>query len=173
MNNQAKCQIIIEYTTNHTPDGEFHIIFDSDGIARASGFGNIQDLKERLPEELRSASLVSVDSHPYQKLVQAYYDGDKNALDAIPLDQTGSDFQKKVWQAISEVPYGKTISYKELAEKSGNPVAVRAVGAICGLNRLILLIPCHRILKSDGGIGNYLYGYEIKKSLLQHENAAI
>lgn len=159
----------LEYTTNNTPDGDFHIIFDEDGIAWASGFGDIKDLKRRLPEELRSASLESVHNYPYQKIVQAYYDGDKTALDAILRDQTGSDFQKRVWRAISDIPYGKTISYKQLAESSGNPAAVRAAGTVCGLNRLILLIPCHRVVKGDGSLGGYLYGKEIKRSLLERE----
>lgn len=159
----------LQYTTNNTPDGEFHIIFDNEGIARASGFGDLQDLKKRLPENLQSITLEPVHDHPYEKFVTAYYDGDKTALDAIPRDQTGSDFQKRVWQAISNISYGKTISYKELAEQSGNPAAIRAAGTICGLNRLILLIPCHRVLKSDGSIGSYLYGSEIKESLLRRE----
>lgn len=158
-------------TTNETPDGEFHIIFDDEGIARASGFGDVRDLKKRLPEELRAIALEPVHDHPYQRFVEAYYDGDKAALDAIPRDQDGGDFQKRVWDVISTIPYGKTVSYKELADASGNPAAIRAAGTICGLNRLILLIPCHRVLKSDGSIGSYLYGPEIKESLLRHEKA--
>jgi methylated-DNA-[protein]-cysteine S-methyltransferase len=103
--------------------------------------------------------------------VRAYYKGDAAALDAIPRSQDGSDFQKRVWQAIGAIPYGSTLSYKQLAASSGNPAAIRAAGTICGLNRLILLVPCHRILKSDGSIGSYLYGPAIKTSLLRHEKA--
>lgn len=154
-----------------TPDGAFHIIIDENQIARASGFWDIKELAERLPEELRSITIESTDNHPYEAHVKSYYAGDKTALDNIPRDQNGSEFQKRVWQAIGAIPYGKTISYKELATTSGNPVAVRAAGTVCGLNRLILLIPCHRVLKSDGSIGSYLYGTEIKESLLRHEDA--
>lgn len=161
----------LSYTTNNTPDGEFHIILDENDIARASGFGDIAELRKRLSEELQTVTLEPTHDHRYEQLVQAYYDGDKNALDAIERDQTGSDFQKQVWQTIGNIPYGKTVSYKMLAEQSGNPAAIRAAGTICGLNRLILLIPCHRVLKSDGSIGNYLYGTEIKSSLLRREKA--
>lgn len=161
----------LKYTVNDTPNGEFHIIFDDKGVALVSGFGNIEDLKNRLPEELRAITLEHVHGHVYQQFVEAYYDGDKKALDAIPRHQTGSDFQKEVWRAISNISYGKTISYKELAKSSGNPAAIRAAGTICGLNRLILLVPCHRVLKSDGSIGSYLYGSEIKESLLRREKA--
>lgn len=161
----------LQYITSNTPDGEFHIVFDNEGIARVSGFGDLRDLKKRLPQELRSVTLEPAFNHPYEQFVTAYYDGDKTALDAILRDQTGSNFQKQIWRVISDISYGETISYKKLAEKSGNPTAIRAAGTICGLNRLILLIPCHRVLKSDGSIGSYFYGSKIKESLLRHEGA--
>ena len=154
-----------------TPDGTFHIIFDKDDIARASGFGELRDLEKRLPEELRSINIEPAAGHVYEKYVDDYYAGDATALSHIPRSQIGTDFQKKVWNEISRIPHGKTASYKQLAEAINNPAAVRAVGTICGLNRLILLIPCHRVLKSDGGIGGYLYGPQIKESLLRHEGA--
>lgn len=155
--------------TTNTPDGLFYIIADKDGVARVSGYGSVADLQKRLPVELRSQELVEVKSHPYSTLISAYYNGDPDALHKIPRDQDGSDFQRRVWNAISDIKPGSTISYKELAEQSSNPAAVRAAGTVCGLNRLILLIPCHRVLKSDGSIGSYLYGPVIKESLLRHE----
>jgi len=161
----------LRYITCETPDGAFHIIIDGDDVARASGFGSLINLQGRLPAEFRDVSLESVANHPYEALVAEYYSSDKSALDKIPRHQEGSDFQEKVWHAISAVPYGKTMSYKELADASGNPAAIRAAGTICGLNKLILLVPCHRILKSDGSVGSYLYGPEIKTSLLHREHA--
>jgi len=154
-----------------TPDGNFHLIIDAHDIVRASGFGTLEALTMRLPESIRTAPLDEGDpNHPYAQLVRAYYTGDRSALDAIPREQPGSDFQQRVWAAISDVPYGATISYKELATAADNPAAIRAAGTICGLNRLILLVPCHRVLKSDGSIGSYLYGPEIKAALLRHES---
>ncbi len=161
----------LQIITTATPDGDFHIIIDDSDVARASGFGELVSLTQRLPEELQGITLQHAQNHPYEAHIHAYYNGDATALDAIPRDQNGSDFQKKVWQAISQIPYGETVSYKQLANASGNPAAVRAAGTICGLNRLILLIPCHRVLKSDGSIGSYLYGPAIKESLLRHEHA--
>lgn len=162
----------LQTITMTTPDGVFHIVIDDKGVARASGFGDLQDLRKRLPAELRGTPVEPAHDHSYEAFVQAYYDGDTTALDAIPRAQNGSDFQKRVWRAISNIPYGKTISYKELASAAGNSGAVRAAGTACGLNRLILLVPCHRVLKSDGSIGNYLYGPKIKTSLLRSEQAA-
>lgn len=161
----------LQSITTMTPDGEFHIIIDQDQVARASGFGSIDILTSRLPDELRRMPVSPVANHPYQKKVAAYYDGDQTALDTIPREQPGTDFQRSVWQAISGIGYGNTMSYKQLADASGNAAAIRAAGTICGLNRLILLIPCHRVLKSDGGIGSYLYGSDIKQSLLRREGA--
>lgn len=140
-------------------------------MALASGFGVASELQKRLPVEWRRAQLAGVKNHPYQQLVKSYYSGDGSALDAIPRRQEGGDFQKCVWKAMSEIPYGRTISYKELAENAGNPRAVRAAGTACGMNRLALLIPCHRVLKSDGRSGNYLYGPKIKESLLRREGS--
>lgn len=157
------------YITTPTPQGDFHIIIDADNLARASGFGTIAALTKRLPEELRHTVLTKFESHPYAQLVQAYFDGDGTALDAIPRAQTGTEFQTRVWRAINSIPYGETMSYAQLADVSGNPKAIRAAGTICGLNKLILLVPCHRVVKSDGGIGSYLYGPEIKTALLSRE----
>jgi methylated-DNA-[protein]-cysteine S-methyltransferase len=157
--------------TVKTPDGLFHIIVDQDDVAHASGFGGVNDLIKRLPEMAQNNVIGPAETHPYQKLVEAYYQGDRTALAKIPRTQSGSKFQMSIWDVISAVPYGKTISYKTLAKASGNPAAIRAAGTVCGLNRLILLIPCHRVLKSDGSIGSYLYGPKIKESLLRHEGA--
>ena len=161
----------MHYVTAQTPDGDLHLIIDDHEVVRASGFGSVQELQKRLPAKLRADDMSRLAIHPYQKLVQAYYDGDRTALDHIPRQQDGSHFQQKAWSAISSVPYGKTISYKELAIAADNPGAVRAVGTACGQNRLILLVPCHRVLKSDGSIGNYLYGPRLKAALLSREQA--
>ena len=162
----------LESITMETPDGDFHIIIDNNAVARASGFGSLADLCMRLPLELSELPLQHRTApHPYQEAVNAYYEGDTAALGTIPRVQSGTAFRERVWEAISSVPYGETISYKQLALHSGNPAAIRAAGTICGLNLLILLVPCHRILKSNGAIGSYLYGTAIKASLLQRERS--
>lgn len=78
----------------------------------------------------------------------------------------GTPFQKKVWGTISKIPYGQTRSYKDIAHSIGKPNAVRAVGTACGVNPVPLLIPCHRVVKSDGTLGNYGGGFVLKKKLL-------
>ncbi len=159
----------LESITTKTPDGDFHMIIDEDEVVRVSGFGDIEKLRTRLPEDLIALHVRSRSIHPYQKMVEDYYSGNPVVLDEIPRAQTGTHFRERVWNEITAVPYGKTLSYKELAVKSDNKAAIRAAGTICGLNKLILLVPCHRILKSDGTIGSYLYGSAIKAALLERE----
>lgn len=157
--------------TTDTPDGAFHMIIDQADIVRASGYGTAINLVQRLDPTMELNGMQQIPVHPYQQQLADYYNGDTTALAQIPHRQDGTEFQKKVWHAMSTIPYGKTMSYKMLAEASGSASAIRAAGTICGLNRLILLIPCHRIIKSDGTIGSYLYGTVIKQSLLDHEKA--
>ncbi|RYF29245.1 MAG: methylated-DNA--[protein]-cysteine S-methyltransferase [Chloroflexi bacterium] len=163
----------LRITTTITPDGEFHMIIDQNDIVRASGFGSADNLLHRFDSALSIDTIEHVNQHQYQQLITDYYDGNKAALSRIPHRQAGTDFQKSVWNAMSTIPYGQTVSYKALAAASGNPSAIRAAGTICGRSRLILLVPCHRVLKSDGSIGSYLYGPAIKESLLRHEKAIV
>lgn len=88
---------------------------------------------------------------------------------ALPLDVRGTAFQEAVWQALQTIPAGETRSYAELAAAAGRPGAVRAVGTACGSNPLAIVVPCHRITRSDGGIGGYAYGTARKQALLDRE----
>lgn len=87
----------------------------------------------------------------------------------IPFSLTGTPFQTSVWNALMAMPFGSTCSYSELAAKLGAPRAARAVGNACGQNRFLLLVPCHRVLHADGGIGGFACSLEIKKRLLEFE----
>ncbi len=152
-----------------TPVGKFYMILEGETVI-ASGFGTLEALEERLSESIGKLNLTDLGSkHPYYKHVKAYFAGDMEALNGIEAKQSGTDFYHKVWAAISEVKPGKTIYYKDLAKKSGHELAVRAIGSVCGKNNLILLVPCHRIIKADGTFGNYYYGPKIREFLLAHE----
>lgn len=89
-----------------------------------------------------------------------------------PLAAAGTPFQRAVWRELGKVPSGATISYLELAERVGNPRAVRAVAQANGANRLAVVIPCHRVISTGGGLGGYGAGVEIKRALLEHEREA-
>ena len=89
----------------------------------------------------------------------------------IPLDVRGTAFQERVWQALRRIPAGETRSYAQIAAAAGNPKAVRAAGSANGANHVAVLIPCHRVVRSDGALGGYAYGEGIKRELLRREKA--
>lgn len=102
--------------------------------------------------------------------LQQYFDGGREEFD-LPLLMAGSDFQRKVWNELLRIPYGKTKSYAFLTQGLGDPKAIRAVASANGANALSIIVPCHRILGSDGSLTGYAGGLETKKKLLRLENA--
>jgi len=90
---------------------------------------------------------------------------------ALALKPKGTGFQQKVWQALREIPHGRTISYQDLADRLGDPKATRAVAAANGKNKIAIIIPCHRVIGSDGTLVGYAGGLHKKEWLLQHEGA--
>lgn len=105
----------------------------------------------------------------YKQLCE-YFAGERKVFD-IPIKLKGTQFQKKVWEAVMKIPYGKTASYKDIACKIGNPKASRAVGMANNRNNLLIIIPCHRIISSNGDLTGYAGGLEVKKFLLKLEGS--
>jgi methylated-DNA-[protein]-cysteine S-methyltransferase len=101
--------------------------------------------------------------------LQSYFAGDRKNFE-LDLVLEGTDFQKKVWTALQEIPYGETISYKKLAETVGSPKGVRAVGAANGANPIPIIIPCHRVIGHDGSLTGFGGGLPLKKQLLELES---
>ena len=99
-----------------------------------------------------------------------YFDGRRRSFD-VPLAPNGTEFQRSVWAALTEIPFGTTISYANLARRVGNETAVRAVGAANGRNPIPVIVPCHRVIGSDGSLTGFGGGLPRKKWLLQHEKA--
>jgi methylated-DNA-[protein]-cysteine S-methyltransferase len=102
--------------------------------------------------------------------LEEYFDGRRRTFD-VPLAPNGTEFQRSVWHALTEIPFGTTISYAELARRVGNEAAVRAVGAANGRNPIPVIVPCHRVIGSDGSLTGFGGGLPRKKWLLQHERA--
>ncbi len=102
--------------------------------------------------------------------LEEYFAQKRTSFD-VPLLLCGSDFQKRVWQELLQVPYGTTISYLELSRKLGDEKAIRAVASANGANAISILVPCHRIIGSNGELTGYAGGLRAKKSLLQLEGA--
>lgn len=97
-----------------------------------------------------------------------YFSGQRKSF-TVPIHQEGTEFQQKVWKELYEVPFGKTLSYGELAKKLGDPKSVRAAAAANGKNKIAILIPCHRVIGADQSLVGYAWGKYRKKWLLQHE----
>ena len=97
-----------------------------------------------------------------------YFAG-KRRIFTVPVKQQGTEFQKRVWDKLREIPFGTTISYLELSKRLGNPKLPRAVGAANGKNKLWIIVPCHRVIGSDGGLTGYAGGVPCKLQLLEHE----
>jgi methylated-DNA-[protein]-cysteine S-methyltransferase len=104
--------------------------------------------------------------------LEAFFAGELDAIDDIPVESAGTVFQRKVWKALRKVPVGKTWTYAQLATRIGHPDAVRAVGAANGLNPISVVVPCHRLIGSDGSLTGYGGGLHRKEWLLKHEGAA-
>ncbi|WP_447005501.1 methylated-DNA--[protein]-cysteine S-methyltransferase [Saccharothrix isguenensis] len=100
-----------------------------------------------------------------------YFDGTRTSFD-LPLDLIGTPFQRSVWEALCEIPYGTTVSYGELAQRLGRPSAARAVGLANGRNPIGIIVPCHRVVGSTGGLTGYGGGLERKRHLLDFERGA-
>jgi methylated-DNA-[protein]-cysteine S-methyltransferase len=97
-----------------------------------------------------------------------YFNGSRTKF-TVPIHQSGTDFQQKVWKELYEVPYAKTMSYAELAKKLGDPKVIRAAASANGKNKIAIIVPCHRIIGSDSNLTGYAWGLAKKKWLLQHE----
>lgn len=98
-----------------------------------------------------------------------YFSGNRTDFD-FPIEFSGTDFQKSVWNALLEIPFGVTMTYGEIAKKIGRPGAARAVGGACNRNHILIAVPCHRVIGSNGMLTGFACGLNIKSYLLNHEN---
>jgi methylated-DNA-[protein]-cysteine S-methyltransferase len=118
------------------------------------------DLGHRADEEFADA----------RTQLEEYFAGQRDDFD-LPLTAPGTPFQRAVWQALRQIPYGSTMTYREVAEEVGNPKAVRAVGSANSRNPISIIVPCHRVVGSDGKLIGYAGGFSAKRWLLDHELA--
>ncbi|MCO8103789.1 methylated-DNA--[protein]-cysteine S-methyltransferase [Acinetobacter indicus] len=124
------------------------------------------------PKRVRQAELVEQLDHPTlldaQQQLNEYFQGQRQTFE-LPLDFEGTEFQKKVWQALLNIPFGETRSYRQIAEQVGSPKAVRAVGAANGQNPISIIAPCHRVIGSSGKLVGFAGGLDNKEILLKLE----
>jgi methylated-DNA-[protein]-cysteine S-methyltransferase len=157
-------------TTITTPAGPLTIL-EHGGVVRAAGFTS--DIGELLPlvhPKLRDDPRPRADLGPVTAATLSYLDGDLTALDDVPVEQlTGGAFLARAWEALRSVKPGHPVTYTEFATLAGQPRAVRAAANACARNAVAPFVPCHRVIRNDGGLGGYRWGLDVKKWLLGHE----
>lgn len=132
---------------------------NENGISKIHVMNDEAEVSTKIPKELKEAVLQ----------LQDYFNGKRNEF-SFKINPSGTDFQKKVWEELLNIPYGKTCSYLELSKKLGDVKAIRAVASANGKNPLWIVVPCHRVIGSDGSLTGYAGGLWRKKWLLEHEN---
>ena len=163
-------------TTIDTPVGPFTIVGRGKAVL-ASGFTTDEEaliaLVPRKTLEGGSADDDGTDLQPAVDATRAYFAGDLAAIDTVEVEQHGAgEFLDHAWDVLREVPAGKIVTYREFAERAGRPAAIRAAASACGRNAAALFVPCHRIVRTDGSLGGYRYGLDIKRWLRAHEGVA-
>jgi methylated-DNA-[protein]-cysteine S-methyltransferase len=149
-----------------TPMGSLLLTFTAKGLA-AVDFADSACATSTAPPPPALRSMIDATK---QALSKYFNDGSADFAD-LALDLHGTPFQVKVWQELQRIPYGDTISYKELARRAGSPQASRAAGQANGRNPVPIIVPCHRVISADGKLGGYNSGLDKKRWLLKHEGA--
>lgn len=158
--------------TIDTPDGPFTIVADDAGRVLASGWTADPDAAlARIHPSLRPDTVVEGETDA-AAAVAAYYAGDLDAIGAVEVRQHGTAMQQTGWRALRDIAPGRPLTYTEFAVQLGQPSAVRAAASVCARNAPALFVPCHRVLRTDGSLGGFAWGLEVKESLLAREAAA-
>ena len=158
-----------------TPIGEMILIADRDGNLRVIDWTDHEARMFKFLERHYGKGKFKLtptrNPNGLSQAIRRYFNGDLTAIDNLPTKTNGTPFQRQVWQALREIPLGTTTSYGELAKRIGRPKAVRAVGLANGSNPVGVIVPCHRVVGSNGSLTGYGGGLNRKRWLLEHERA--
>jgi methylated-DNA-[protein]-cysteine S-methyltransferase len=143
----------------NSPIGTLKIKGDSEGLASVHFLDSEEDITKKNPETLHNTVIQ----------LKEYFEGNRTDF-TLKLNPKGTHFQKKVWKKLQEIPFNKTVSYQEIANRLGDPKVIRAAASANGKNPISIIIPCHRVIGSDGSLTGYAGGLHRKKWLLNHEN---
>ncbi len=160
-----------------SPLGRLLVITDEDDYLRAVDWETYEKRLMQLLDRHYGKQGFQLNSAPKKNkstaaaALQTYFEGDLTSLDSLQVRTGGTSFQKQVWAALRTIPFGKTLTYGDLAKQIENPKAVRAVGLANGANPIGIVVPCHRVIGANGKLTGYAGGVEKKKWLLEHEGA--
>lgn len=150
-----------------SPVGPLFLAASTKGLVRLEFEARVQKLNPRAIQPRESKSVLA----PYLRELDEYFAGDRREF-SLPLDLRGTDFQLACWRALLEIPYGETRSYRDIAQAIGHPHAYRAVGMSNNRNPVAIIVPCHRVIASSGSLCGYGGGLDIKRKLLDLEQAS-
>jgi AraC family transcriptional regulator of adaptative response/methylated-DNA-[protein]-cysteine methyltransferase len=160
----------IAFNCFQTPLGLVLIAATEKGLCSVKLGDDAAKLKALLLEEFNQAELAEAPMQELKKKILAFIAGEAS-LGRVPLDIRGTVFQRRVWDELRRIPRGETRTYQDIARAVGAPAAVRAVGSACGANPVALVVPCHRAVRTDGGLGGYAWGISRKQRLLELEKS--
>lgn len=164
---------MIEYFETRTSLGATLVAVTENGVCALLLGDREEDLRADLAARFPARRLQAVDEPDMRiKDALARVEGTAGNSAVPPLDMKGTEFEKAVWTALLEITAGQTVTYSEIAARIGRPTSVRAVARACGANPVAVVVPCHRVLRSDGSISGYRWGVERKRALLDREGAA-
>jgi methylated-DNA-[protein]-cysteine S-methyltransferase len=150
----------MDHYTMETPLGMLRITGDVEGVAEVAF----------VDESMKAAVEIPLSLKPVVTQLEEYFSKDRSEFD-LKLNPNGTAFQKKVWKTLSEVKFGRTKSYQQIANELGDPKVIRAAASANGKNPIAIIVPCHRIVGSDGSLTGYAGGLHRKKWLLEHESS--
>jgi methylated-DNA-[protein]-cysteine S-methyltransferase len=157
-----------------TPPGPFTIVASDEAVLASGWTTDPERLRAYIGAELRPAGALTPrsDLGPFTQAVNEYVAGDLTAIDTIPVSVSSTPFHERAWAELRLIPAGEPETYGQLAARCESPSAVRAAGTACGRNPAALFVPCHRIVRTGGGLGGFGYGLPVKRWLLDHEQGA-
>lgn len=158
----------IRYATFATALGTVLAATTARGVCAVKLGAHPESLRRLLADEFSAAELREEPLPLLEEKIRAFVAGE-GSLAKVPVDIRGTVFQQRVWQALRTIPRGETRTYRQIARQIGAPAAVRAVGSACGANPVALVVPCHRAVRTDGGLGGYAWGLPVKRKLLEIE----
>lgn len=151
---------------------EIHMAATDKGLCYAgTPLETFDDLNRYITKWLPTFELIESEKEmgPYIEDLLSFFNGSSKQF-TLPIDPYGTDFQKSVWQALTEIPYGQTVSYSDIANQIDKPSAVRAVGSAIGANPILIVVPCHRVIAKNGKLTGFRGGLEMKRQLLELES---
>jgi len=170
INQKHYSQTKIAYATTSCDFGSLLVAMTDIGICAVKLGDRPETLIKTFTSEFKQASIIQDDVtlKPWLEKIIKLTESTKSEQ-KFPLDVQGTIFQKEVWQALQAIPYGETRTYQDIAKSINKPNATRAIGSACGANPVAIVIPCHRVIRSDGKLGGYRWGIERKRQLIIQE----